>query len=148
MNQCPCSVWGLLALAGTCRAASSCSLSCPLLLPCVQHHPSWGSALQTWMGSCSVQGSASVCVGGFAIKLLSPWGRKRGVGGVTSVRAPVGLNSPDQPHLRPLPLHPVYRAMPRTLCPSLHLRSGLSLQSSFMKLPSCCCCLTSGSAST
>lgn len=81
--------------------------------------------------------SKCVCEG-FAIKLLSPWGRRRAVGGVTSVRAPVGPNSPEQPHLGPLP---------RTLCPSLRLRSGLSLQS-FMKLPSCCCCLTGGFPST
>lgn len=130
--------------AGICRAASSCSLSHPFALPCMQHHPSRGTALQTWMGSCSVQGSASAHVG-FAITLLSPWGRNRGVTSVTSARAPVGLNSPDQPHLGPLPPTP---RMPRTPCSSLHSRSGLSLQSSFVKLPSCCCCLTSVSPST
>ena len=112
------------------------------------HHPSQVTALQSWVGSCSVQGSANVCVG-FAVKPLSPRGRRRGgAGSVTSARAPVGLNSPDQPRLGPLPLRPVCRATPCSLSPSLRLRSGWSLQSSFTKLPSCCCCLARGSPST
>lgn len=134
LNWCPRSAWVLLAPSGICRLASSGGLSYPL-------------PLQTWVGSCSVQRSARVC-GRFAVKLLSHLGRKRGVGSATSVRAPVGLNSPNQLHLGTLPPQLVCRAMPHTLRPLFHLRSSLNLQSSFMKLPSCCCCLMSGSLST